>query len=83
MTGIMVDKTLELKHLELQTLIQRLHYMPAHDGLFLLSNVVSVPRLLYILRTTPCTGYPELQKYDDTIRSALEMLLNVELSTSA
>ena len=57
--------------------------MPAHDSLFLLTNIVSVPRLLYILPTTPCTGNPELQMYDDVVRSALEGLLNIELTEQA
>ncbi|HEY9807279.1 MAG TPA: hypothetical protein V6D04_11970, partial [Candidatus Obscuribacterales bacterium] len=81
--GPNVDGVLEGKRTELQLLLQRIRFMPAHDGLFLLTNIVAIPRLLYLLRTVPCTGNVELQKYDDAVRSALESLLNIELPEPA
>ena len=52
---------LSSKRGDLETLASRLPLMPAHDSLFLLRNVVTTPRLMYTLRTAPCTGSKELE----------------------
>ena len=52
------------KREELATLASRLPLLAAHDSLYLLRSVVSTPRLLYTLRTAPCTGSVELENYD-------------------
>ena len=78
--GVGVDKAIATKRNELETLASRLPLMPAHDSLFLLRNVVTTARLLYILRTAPCTGSAELLLYDDLLRSTLSVTLNVELT---
>ena len=77
-----VDGALAAKNQELGLLIGRLSMLPAHAALFLLRNVFAMPRLLYILRTAPCSGSAELTHYDNSLRSALSSLLNIELSTS-
>ena len=69
-----------MKREELEILAGRLPLMHAHDSLFLLRNVVSTPRLLYTLRTSPCTGSSELVRYDDLLRSTLSVTLNVDLT---
>ena len=53
--------------------------MPSHDSLFLLRNVLSAPRLMYLLRTAPCTGSPELEKFDTVLRESLSRTLNIDL----
>ena len=78
--GAGVDGVIAAKREELHTLAKRLPLMPAHDSLFLLRNVVTTARLLYTLRTAPCTGSPELVLYDDLLRSTLCVALNVELT---
>ena len=75
-----VDTVLASKREDLETLASRLPLMPAHDSLFLLRNVVSTPRLVYMLRTAPCTGSKELGLYDEVLRSTLSATLNVDLS---
>ena len=57
--------------------------MPRHDSLFLLSIIVSMPRLLYTLRTAPCMHSPILSLYEDRLRSSLGLLANVDLTQSA
>jgi len=42
--------------------------------------VFTVPRLMYLLRTAPCTDSPVLPFFDATIRDPLSAMLNVELS---
>lgn len=61
----------------------RLSLLPAHAALYLLRNALAIPKLLYILRTAPCSGSTELIHYDTTLQSILSSLLNIELSQSA
>ena len=75
-----VDATLATKREELATLASRLPLMTSHDSLFLLRNVVSTPRLLYTLRTAPCTGSAELERYDELLRNTLAATLNVSMT---
>ena len=78
--GTAVDTVLTSKREELEIIASRLPLLSAHDSLFLLRNVVSTPRLLYTLRTAPCTGSAELLRYDDLLRSTLTVTLNVDLT---
>ena len=57
--GSNVDTVLNTKQAELQILAPtRLlySYMPVHDSLYLLRNVVTTSRLMYKLRTASCAG---------------------------
>ena len=78
--GQHLDQILNGKKLELQKLTSRLKLMPSHDSLFLLRNVLTAPRLMYLLRSAPCTDSPELPLYDEVIRSALSATINVDLN---
>ena len=62
-----VDTVLASKREDLETLASRLPLMPAYDSLFLLRNVVSTPRLVYMLRTgAPArAASKELGLYDE------------------
>ena len=77
--GQHLDTILEGKHQELHRLTKRLELMPSHDSLYLLRNVLSAPRLMYLLRTAPCTGSAELQKFDTVLRESLSITLNIDL----
>lgn len=79
-TGQNLDAVLENKRLELQRLSKRLELMPSHDSLYLLRNVLVAPRLMYLLRTAPCTGSPELTKIDAVLRESLCTTLNIDLN---
>ena len=57
--------------------------MPSHDSLYLLRNVLTAPRMMYLLRTAPCTNSPELILYDDLLRLAVSETLNISLSDKA
>jgi hypothetical protein len=43
-------------------------------------NVLAIPRLMYLLRSAPCTGSPKLELYDGVLRQTLTSVLNVDLS---
>jgi len=78
--GEHLDSVLANRRHELQRLTKRLELMPSHDSLFLLRNVLTAPRLMYLLRTSPCTGSPELPLYDDVLRDSLSITLNVDFN---
>ena len=54
--------------------------MPSYDSLFFLRFVIAMPRLLYTLRTAPCSGNPELCLYDNLIRETISTTLNIDLN---
>jgi len=78
--GQHLDSVLAEKKQELQRLTKRLELMPSHDSLFLLRNVLTAPRLMYLLRTAPCTGSPELPLYDAVLKDSLSATLNVDIN---
>ena len=78
-----VDEILTTKLFELRRLSSRLSLLDAHDALFLLKNCFSIPKLSYTLRSAPCYTHQLLSEYDDTIRSTLQSILNIQLSDDA
>ena len=78
-----IDKALREKLDDLRTLASRLKSLDAHDAFFILKNCLALPKLVYVLRSSPCFGSPVLQEYDSLLRSALGDILNVQLSDSA
>ena len=68
------------KRQKLQRLSKRLELMLSHDCLYLLRNVLAAPRLIYLLRTAPCTGSSELPKFDAVLRESLSTTLNIDLN---
>jgi len=78
--GPAVDVALEAKCADLTRAVSRLSLLHAHDALVILRNSLSVPKLLYTLRTAKCSGRPALQKFDDILREGLSVILNINLS---
>ena len=62
--GRAVDKALKEKTEKLEKVMSRLYLLQSHDALNLLRNSVSVPKLLYTLRTSECSDNPQLLKFD-------------------
>ncbi|HSN23573.1 MAG TPA: hypothetical protein VLS45_05310, partial [Methylomicrobium sp.] len=77
--GQHLDSVVEEKRQELRLLTRRLELMPSHDSLYLLQHVLMAPRLMYLLRTSPCTDSPVLPLYDDVIKESLLVTTNVDL----
>ena len=64
----------------LSLLCQRIAEIPAQQALFLLKNCLAVPKLLYLLRTSPSFLHPsKLAAINETLRDSLESVLNVSL----
>ena len=76
-----IQDTILKRTKSLQTLGSRLQLLSAHDAFCLLCN--AIPKVLYILRTSPCFLVPALHDFDSLLRSLLGAILNVNLSDSA
>lgn len=81
--GRHLDKTLDKKVDDLKRAASRLPKLQAHDGLLILKNALSAPKLIYILRTSPCSGNQALVEFDATLRTSLTTIANCSLSDIA
>ena len=73
------DKLLQEKIADLERAIKRLALLQAHDALCLLKNSIAMPKLLHLLRNSPCFDNPLRASFDDILRRGLSLVLNVEL----
>ena len=71
-----VEQALKVHSKNLITAVNRLAHLSAHEAFFLLRNSLSMPRLQYFLRTTPCPNSAEAIVYDSLLHSATISLLN-------
>jgi len=60
--------------------LERLKFLHTDNALVILKNILAILKLLYLLRTSECADNPLLRKFDDTLRSALTIVLTVNLS---
>src|SRR6218665_491199 len=58
MPGPAVDMVLNKKVEDLERAVGRLSMLHSHDALILLRNGLSVPKLLYTMRTALCVDHP-------------------------
>ena len=78
-----LQSTVEEKTQVFQAFSQKLQRIDAHYALFLIKNCLHMPRLLYVLRTSPCFKLREkLQRIDNYLRASFESICNVSLSES-
>ena len=78
-----LESIVEEKTQVFQAFSQKLQRIDAHYALFLIKNRLHMPRLLYVLRTSPCFKLCEkLQRIDNYLRASLESICNVSLSES-
>ena len=71
--GRATDKVLEEKMSDLERAFKHLALLTAHDALCLLKNSIAMPKLLYLLRTSPCFDKPLLASFDETSTRHTEM----------
>ena len=67
----------------LQVMGERLKYLCTHDSLLLLRNAFAIPKLMYLLRTSPCFLSPSLHLYDNELRNMLSSITNTFLDDRA
>ena len=78
--GKVVASALIAKLTDLERSVERLSLLQAHDGLCLLRSALAIPKLQYILRTSPCAGNPLLSTFDKVLRCGLSTIHNVNLN---
>ena len=62
---------------------ERLQHLSSHDALLLLRHSLAIPKLLYILRSSPSFLSPCLKSYDDELRALVSRITNVPLEDPA
>ena len=80
LTGSALDTALSDKCTELATAESRLSLISAHDALMLLKSSLSTPKLLHLLRSSPCTGHSTLATNDNTLRHCVSGITNCGLT---
>ena len=65
---------------ELSTLKERISRIDAHDALFLLKNCLSSPKMVFLLRSSPCFSNDLLSQYDSVLRETLSIVVNSHLN---
>ena len=75
-----VDDIIQNKVEVLQLMGSRLGLLTSHDALLLLRHSFAIPKVLYILRTSPCFLSDRLESFDDVLRNMLRNILNVDLA---
>ena len=74
-----IDSCLQSKLSDLKRLTERLLSLDSHDALFLLKNCLALPKLTYILRSSPCYKSSVLQEFDKLIIESLEKVLYIKI----
>ena len=78
-----VDAALSARRVQLEDIVERLKKMSAHEALYLLKSCFAMPRLLYLLRTAPCSLSSVTCDLDTVIRGAVSAITNVRLDSDA
>ena len=80
--GSAQDTVLKQKVEQLQKAMERLSFVHSHDALVLLKSSLSMPKLIYFLRTSNCCDNPLLTTFASTLKQGLSSVLNVDLTES-
>ena len=56
--------------------------LSAHEAFFLLKNSFAIPKLQFLLRTSPCLSQETLS-FDETVKNLLSEIINVRLDETA
>ena len=80
--GPALDGALQKCFSQLSVAESRLSSIAAHDALLLLKSSLGTPKLLHLLRSSPCTGHQALLSIDKLLRSCVCKLTNSALSDS-
>ena len=76
-----IGPALNMKEAALRRMVEKLRVLDPHQALVLLKNCFSIPKLLYILRTSPTfKNIPDLETIDNTIKSAVSSITNIDFT---
>ena len=74
------NRALEARCTDLNRALERFPLISAHDGLVILKNFISAPKLMYTLRCSPTFGHCLLDGFDQNLRLGLSRLANVHVN---
>ena len=74
-----ISDTIKEKTELLKLMGGRLSHLQSLDALLLLRHSFAIPKVLYTLRTAPCFLSPDLETFDETLRTSLTSIVNVRL----
>ena len=77
-----ITVAIDTKTTMLKCLRERLHYLTSHDAYLLLRHSLAIPKLLYLLRTSPCFLSSSIKIYDDELRATVCSSFNIQLAES-
>ena len=78
--GPAMDKALTDRCNDLARGIDRLKLLASHDALVILKASLSTPKLLHIMRSSPCADHEGLVRFDSLLRAGLSSILNIVIS---
>ena len=81
--GSAMDEMLNSRCEDLRRAVARLKMLSAHDALLMLKSAISAPKVLYIMRASPCFNHPSLELFDDLLREGLSSSANIIVSDLA
>lgn len=59
-------------------------YLNTHQALFILRNCLSLPKMMHLLRSSPCYRFQEkLNEFDCMIKNSAENIINVNFNENA
>ena len=64
------DSVLDKKIEELNTMLERLKTIDAHDAYVILKNALLIPKLTFTIRSTPIYDSPKLQHFDKLVKNS-------------
>ena len=83
LTGTAMDSILTSRVQDLERAISRLCLLDAQDALLILRSAYSSPKLLNVLRSSPCSGHASLAEFDRQLRIGLSSITNCEINDIA
>ena len=78
LSGPALDNTLTKKFNEMSRLSVNLRLISSHDALIVLKYALSTPRILHLLRGSPCYGHSVIGDIDRLLRSNVSYIANVD-----
>ena len=72
-----VDVVVKEKIRLLELLGEKLHLLQAQDALLLLRHSLAIPKVLHVLRSSPCFASTLLSDFDNLLRDILSDVINV------
>ena len=78
--GTAMDSLLSKRLNDLKRSAERLRLISAHDAVILLKYSCGTPKILHMLRSSPCAQHPSLDEFDSVLRTCICNIANVNLN---